>query len=221
MDNPNFVFLKQDSKYYYEKCSQIDLLIAMGLYGKAIASSRKIIECIVDPDPLYKSLNEYLKDFSYKFDKKSLKYIHDIRKKGNKAVHANKIDWKKDQADSIARKLHHVTVSELYKKKYLHTDDVPDYVPIDEDNEWFISKRFDAKFIGKVLKSADEDYLEVIIKEKVDRNNEELRQEFTKEMEKIIKEHISDGSDSYDDLKQELTQEMENMLNVYGGNVKP
>lgn len=221
MDNPNFIFLKEDSSYYYEKCSQIDLLIAMGLYEKAIASSRKIMECIVDPDPLYKSLNEYLEDFSYKFDDKTLKYIHDIRKKGNKAVHANKIDWKKEQADSIARKLHHVAVTELYKKKYHHEDKVPDYVPIDEDNEWFISKRFDAKFIGKVLKSADEDYLEVIVKEQVARNNDELKQEFTKEMEKIIKEHILEGTGNYDDLKDELTKEMEKMIEVYGGNVKP
>ena len=219
MDNSNFVFLKEDSSYYYKKCSQIDLLIAMGLYGKAIASSRKIVECIVNPGRF--NFYDYLELFGDKFDKKTLDYIHDIRIQGNNAVHANKIEWNKDQADSIAKKLHHVAISELYKKKYHHSDEVPNYVPIDEDNEWFISKRFDAKFIGKVLKSADEDYLEVIVKEHVDRNNDELRQELTKEMEKIIKEHISDGNDNYDDLKQELTKEMENMLDIYGGNVKP
>ena len=221
MDNPNFVFLKQDSKYYYEKCSQIDLLIAMGLYGKSIASSRKIIECILEIPGNY-NLFDYLKDFQALYDEKTLKYLHDIRKKGNDAVHGNrKKNWSKSEADEIAKELHQVAITLLYKKKYKHKDEVPPYVPMDEDNDWFISKRFDAKFIGKVLKSADEDYLEVIIKEKVDRNNEELRQEFAKEMEKIIKEHISDGSGNYDDLKQELTKEMEHMLEIYGGNVKP
>lgn len=221
MDNPNFVFLKEDSKYYYEKCSQIDLLIAMGLYGKAIASSRKIIECILEMPGNY-SLYDYLEDFHALYDKKTLNYLHDIRIKGNKAVHGKrKKNWSKSEADEIAKELHQIAITLLYKKKYKHKDNVPPYVPMDEDNEWFISKRFDAKFIGKVLKSADEDYLEVIIKEQVDRNNEELWQEFTKEMEKIIKEHISNESGSYEELKQELTKEMETMFNVFGGNVKP
>lgn len=220
MDNPNFVFLKEDSSYYYEKCSQVDLLIAIGLYEKAIASSRKIIECILEIPDNY-NLYTYLEDFQVLYDETTLKYLHDIRKKGNDAVHANDKEWSKDEADKIARELHHVTITLLYKKKYKHKDDVPAYVPIDEDDEWFISKRFDAKFIGKVLKSADEDYLEVIVKEQVARNNDELKQEFTKEMEKIIKEHISEGTTNYDDLRQELTKEMEKMLNVFGGNVKP
>ena len=220
MDNPNFVFLKKDSSYYYEKCSQVDLLIAIGLYEKAIASSRKIIECILEIPDNY-NLYEYLEDFKVLYDEETLRYLHDIRKKGNDAVHANDKEWSKDDADKIARELHYITINLLYKKKYKHKDDVPNYISIDEDNEWFISKRFDAKFIGKVLKSADNDYLEVIVKEQIDRNSDELRKEFLKEMEKIIKEQISDGTGNYDDLKDELTKEMEKMLEIYGGNAKP
>ena len=221
MDNSNFVFLKKDSPEYYEKCCQVDLLIAMGLYDKAIVSSRQIVESIVSPPEGF-DLFKYLKKYGESaFDEKTLNYMHNIRINGNDAVHKIDLKWTRKQANKIAKKLHYVVVSEIYKKRYQHKDDVPPYVPVDENNEWFISKRFDAKFVGKVLKSADEDYLELIVEEQVKRNSDELRQEFTKEIEKIIKELISDGNGNYDDLKDELTKEMEKMLEIYGGNAKP
>ena len=221
MDNPNFVFLKEDSLEYYEKCCQVDLLIAMGLYDKAIVSSRQIVESIVSPTEGY-DLFGYLKEYGESsFEETTLNYMHNIRINGNDAVHKIDLTWNKKQANEIAKKLHYVVVSEIYKKRYQHKDDVPPYIPMDEDNEWFISKRFDAKFIGKILKSADEDYLELIVKEQIERNSEELKQRFSKEIEKIIKEIISEGPGNYDDLKNDLIKEMENLIEIYSGNVKP
>ena len=186
MDNSNFIFLKEDSKYFYEKCCQVDLLIGMGLYEKAIASSRKIIECIVNPKDEMKLL-KFLQINKDKFSKTTLDYLHDIRKMGNDAVHPNEYEWTKDCADEIARKLHHVAVVELYKKRFHHEKWVDNYVPITEDDEWYLNNRFDANLIKKVIKSADEDFIELTIKEHVDKNINELKEELSQEFDEIIK----------------------------------
>ena len=95
MDNPNFVFLKEDSPEYYEKCCQVDLLIAMGLYDKSIVSSRQIIESIVSPTEGY-DLFGYLKEYGdSSFEKTTLDYMHDIRIQGNDAVHNIDLKWTK------------------------------------------------------------------------------------------------------------------------------
>ena len=74
MESPNFEFIKEFSEYFYEKCCQVDILIAMGYYEKAIASSRKIIECIVNPDDEIK-LVKFLKQNKDKFSRKTYKYL--------------------------------------------------------------------------------------------------------------------------------------------------
>lgn len=187
MDNPNFEFIKEYSEYFYEKCCQVDILIAMGFYEKAIASSRKIIECIVNPEDNL-SLLDFLKENKYNFSKTVLDYLHDIRKCGNKAVHPNTYEWKKSCADNIAGKMHHVVIVELYKKRYNQKDFIDKYVPITEDNEWFLSKLYKPKFIKEVIQSADKDYLEIAIEEKVASNIMDLKEELMRENEKVITE---------------------------------
>lgn len=186
MENSNFEFIKEYSEYFYEKCCQVDILLAMGFYEKAIASSRKIIECIVNPEDEIK-LYDFLRQNRDKFSKKIYNYLDNIRWCGNKAVHPNTYEWKRECAENIVRQMHHVVIVELFKKRYNQKDVwIDEYIPMTEDNEWFLSKLYKPKFIKEVIESADKDFIELAIKEEVASSFEDMKKEFAEENKKVI-----------------------------------
>ncbi len=187
MESPNFEFIKEFSEYFYEKCCQVDILIAMGYYEKAIASSRKIIECIVNPDDEIK-LVKFLKQNKDKFSRKTYKYLDSIRWCGNRAVHPNTYEWKKQCADNIAMKMHHVVIVELYKKRYHQNGIIDDYVPITKENEWFLAQIANPDVIVESLNSAYKAVIELKVKEEVANNLDEVKKELAEEYEKVLKE---------------------------------
>lgn len=145
MEDPNFLFLKEEYLTLYDYCRDVDYFIYLNKYSASMHTARVAIEHLLKKyinhgrllgDEL--SLKELINRVQNKINGNILKDLEIIRDYGNKTSHDNLYKGNKKDADYIAGKLHDV-VKDFFNEK---TYDMPfkkDYEPIRGDEEWLVS----------------------------------------------------------------------------------
>ena len=164
MDNPNFVFLKEQYPGIYKSCNMIDssFVYSQGEYKYPVALSVLALEEIMKTkigkksENLFDLINDYCRQKNVTKD--LCNSLHFVRMEGNDAKH-NVKSFNKKQAVKVVEKLHYCVqnVFDFYDK-------IPKYNEITGDEEWIspISKEdsenykmFYEKLIESEIKTKD------------------------------------------------------------------
>ena len=191
MDNSNFSFLKEYDKEFYEQCCKVDFFIyGLNLYPEALATARKIIEYIVEPNKdEEETLFQALKRKEKQYSKVTRDCLHTIREEANKVVHSlEKSDnLDKDSAVKIAKDLHHVTITEVYLKKFKGTQRIEDYRELDSKDPWIKEKHFQNGYISDLF----EYYREILFDLKMEELAQEIKEDLSDEIDEKIKSEVN------------------------------
>ena len=145
MDDPNFLFLKEEYSDLYDYCKDVDYFIFLNKYSASMQTARVAIEHLLKK--IYGnqrelssklSLSELIERTKNKINNDILKDLDIIRDYGNKTSHDNPYKGNKKDADYVAGKLHNI-VKDFFNER---TYDMPfrkEYEPIMGDEDWLVS----------------------------------------------------------------------------------